>query len=176
MSAESATLAPKAVIALTDPRGGLATVSSDSSASPMVGADGDVYFGVLETPCCDSHNDRGWLLHFDAALTRIKIPGSFGWDDTASIVAANLVSSYTGSSAYLVLTKYNNYAGAGSGNGVNQLAVLDPNGEQRDEYSATAVTVMKEVLTIAGVTPDSQNGFPNAVREWCIATAVNRSL
>jgi hypothetical protein len=170
-SADSATLAPKAVIALTDPRGGLATVSSDSSASPAVGPDGDVYFGVLETPCCDSHNDRGWLLHFDAALTRIKTPGSFGWDDTASIVAANLVPSYTGSSAYLVLTKYNNYAGTGSGNGVNQLAVLDPNGEQRDEYSATAVTVMKEVLTIAGVTPDPQSGFPNAVREWCINTA-----
>ena len=36
------------------------------------------------------------------------------------------VPSYTGTSKYLVLTKYNNYAGAG-GDGVNKLAVLDPN-------------------------------------------------
>jgi hypothetical protein len=35
------------------------------------------------------------------------------------------------------------------------------------------VTVMKEVQTIAGVTPDEQflQGHPNAVREWCINTA-----
>ncbi len=171
VAADSVTLTPKAHIELMDPRGGLAIISNDSSASPTVGPDGDVYFGVLETPCCSSHNDRGWLLHFDAALTNTKTPGSFGWDDTASIVPASLVPSYTGSSSYLVLTKYNNYAGAGSGNGVNQLAVLDPNGQQRDEYSAAAVTVMKEVLTIAGVTPDPQNGLPNAVREWCINTA-----
>lgn len=171
VAADSVTLTSKAHIELMDPRGGLATVSGDSSASPTIGPDGDVYFGVLETPCCSSHNDRGWLLHFDAALTLTKTPGSFGWDDTASVVPASLVPSYTGSSQYLVLTKYNNYAGTGSGNGVNQLAVLDPNGQQRDEYSNTAVTVMKEVLTIAGVTPDSQNGFPNAVREWCINTA-----
>ncbi len=171
VSADSITLNPKTHVELLDPRGGLATVSSDSSASPMVGADGDVYFGVLETPCCSSHNGRGWLLHFDAGLANAKTPGSFGWDDTASVVAASLVPSYTGSASYLVLTKYNNYAGDGSGNGMNQLAVLDPNGQQPDEYSSTAVTVMKEVLTIAGVTPDPQNGLPNAVREWCINTA-----
>jgi hypothetical protein len=27
------------------------------------------------------------------------------------------------------------------------------------------------VITIAGVTADPHNGFPNAVREWCINTA-----
>ncbi len=171
VAADSVTLTPKARVELMDPRGGLAAISSDSSASPMVGPDGDVYFGVLEMPCCSSHNGRGWLLHFDAALDRAKTPGSFGWDDTASVVPASLVPSYTGSSSYLVLTKYNNYVGEGSGNGINQLAILDPNGQQPDEYSSAAVTVMKEVLTIAGVTPDPQNGLPNAVREWCINTA-----
>jgi hypothetical protein len=112
VSAVNRTLAPIAHVQLMDPRGGLATVSSDSSASPMVGPDGDVYFGVLENPCCSSHNDRGWMLHFDATLTQTKIPGSFGWDDTASVVSANLVPSYAGSSSYLILTKYNNYTSA----------------------------------------------------------------
>ena len=40
VSADSITLNPKTHVELLDPRGGLATVSSDSSTSPMVGADG----------------------------------------------------------------------------------------------------------------------------------------
>jgi hypothetical protein len=169
----SASLAPTARVQLMDPRGGLATVSGDSSASPMVGPDGDVYYGVLENNCCMSHNDRGWMLHFNSTLTQTKIPGSFGWDDTPSVVPANLVPSYSGGSSYLILVKYNNYAGAGTGNGVNKLAVLDPNAFQTDEYPGTqpATQVMQEVLTVTGVTPDPQPGLPNAVREWCINTA-----
>jgi hypothetical protein len=157
-----------------DPRGGLATVSGDSSASPMVGPDGDVYYGVLESNCCGSHNYRGWMLHFNSTLTQTKIPGSFGWDDTPSVVPASLVPSYAGPSSYLILVKYNNYVGAGAGDGVNKLAVLDPNASQTDEYpgSLPATQVMREVLTVAGVTPEPQPGFPNAVREWCINTAV----
>lgn len=170
-AADSVTLAPLAHVQLMDPRGGLATLLTDSSASPMVGPDGDVYFGVLETSCCSSHNDRGWMLHFNAALTQAKIPGSFGWDDTASVVPSSLVASYSGASSYLILVKYNNYAGIGTGNGVNQLAVLDPNASQQDEYSTTPVQVMHEILTITGVTPNPQAGYPNAVREWCINTA-----
>jgi hypothetical protein len=88
-------------------------------------------------------------------------------------VPANLVPSYSGGSSYLILVKYNNYAGAGTGNGVNKLAVLDPNAFQTDEYPGTqpATQVMQEVLTVTGVTPDPQPGLPNAVREWCINTA-----
>jgi hypothetical protein len=170
VSVNSTTLAPVAHAELYDPRGALATVSTDSSASPMVGPDGDVYYGVLETPCCGSHNDRGWLLHFNSTLAQTKIPGSFGWDDTASVVASNLVPSYTGTSSYLILTKYNNYVGLG--NGVNQVAILDPNASMQDTYSTSPVQVMTEVLTIDGVTPDPHAGYPNAVREWCINTAV----
>ena len=47
VSFSATTLAPIAHAALYDPRGGRATVLSDSTSAPMVGPDGDVYFGVL---------------------------------------------------------------------------------------------------------------------------------
>jgi hypothetical protein len=158
-------------VLLTDPASGLdAWLCDCSSATPTVGPDGDVYFGVLENPFPD-HNDRGWLLHFNSDLSQTKIPGSFGWDDTASIVPASLVASYKGKSSYLLMTKYNNYAGIGTGNGHNRIAILDPNATEKDPVIPTT-KVMKEVITKLGVTPDPE--FPNfkgAVREWCINTA-----
>jgi hypothetical protein len=169
-SLNAETLAPIGHAALLDPRGGLATVSTNSTAAPMVGPDGDVYFGVLETPCCSSHNARGWMLHFDSALTQTKIPGSFGWDDTPSVVPSNAVPSYTGSSPYLILTKYNNYVATGTGDGVNKVAILDPLAAMQDEYATTPVTVMKEVITVTGITPRPADGFPHATYEWCVNT------
>jgi hypothetical protein len=124
---------------------------------------------VLENPF-PNHNDRGWLLHFNSTLTQTKIPGSFGWDDTASIVPASLVHSYKGTSQYLLMTKYNNYAGVGSGDGKNRIAVLDPNATEKDPVIPTT-NVMKEVITILGVTPDPGAGIAGAVKEWCINTA-----
>jgi hypothetical protein len=166
-SLNSTTLQTIATVRLKDPHSGLdAWVINESSASPTVGPDGDVYFGVLENPFPD-HNDRGWLLHFDSTLTQTKIPGSFGWDDTPSIVDASLVSSYHGTSSYLIMSKYNNYKGIGTGNGVNKVAVLDPNATESDPI-IHSVNVMKEVLTKRGLTPDPT--LP-AVREWCINTA-----
>jgi hypothetical protein len=168
-SLTAAKLAPTSRVRLFDPgTGDLATVSTDSSASPMVAPDGDVFYGVLETPCCTSHHDRGWLLHFDSTLAITRTPGSFGWDDTASVVPATAVPSYTGTSAYLLLTKYNNYKETG-GTGINQVALLDPGASQSDEYSS--VNVLKEILTVNGVTADASNGGLPAVREWCINTA-----
>jgi len=69
------------------------------------------------------------------------------------------------------MTKYNNYAGLGTGNGVNKIAILDPQNSERDPISGA--TVMNEVLTITGPTPDPghTNAYPNAVREWCINSA-----
>jgi hypothetical protein len=109
-------------------------------------------------------------LHFDAALTPRGVPGSFGWDDTASIVPASMVPSYVGSSSYLLMTKYNNYAGVG-GDGVNRIAVLDPNDQMPDAISG--IMAMREVFTVVGPTPDFEfrPAEPNAVREWCINTA-----
>ena len=178
LALDSTTLATRAKAALTDPvTGAPAVISESSSASPTVGPDGDVYFGVLESSYVDvprklDHNNRGWLLHFDSALAAVKTPGSFGWDDTASIVPASMVPSYTGTSTYLVCTKYNNYFGAGTGDGLNKVAVLDPNATQNDPV-IPAAQVMKEVLTVLGVTPDPEaGGAPGAVREWCINTCV----
>jgi hypothetical protein len=169
-SLNAATLAPIAHVQLFDPRGQQAIISSDSSASPMVGPDGDVYFGVLESPCCSSHNGRGWMLHYDSTLTQTKTPGSFGWDDTPSVVPAKAVPSYNGASPYLILTKYNNYAKTGSGDGLNKVAILDPFAGMQDAYSSTPVAVMKEIITVTGPTPNPSAGYPNAVREWCINT------
>jgi hypothetical protein len=170
LALDSTTLATKGLTALKDPSSGSdALVADDGTASPTVGPDGDVYFGVLENPF-PAHHDRGWMLHFSSDLATSKTPGSFGWDDSASIVPASMVPSYNGTSSYLLMTKYNNYGGVG-GDGVNKIAILDPNATMQDPYGSA--TVMKEVLTIAGVSPDDdfRPGLPNAVREWCINTA-----
>src|ERR1017187_6892440 len=142
VSVDSRTLAPIAKVRLKD--AGFPTqdaeLPDDGTASPTVGPDGDVYFGVFEYACCVNH-DRGWLLHFDDALSQTKIPGAFGWDDTASIVPSSAVSSYHGSSSYLLVTKYNNYSDPGiGGNGSNKVAVLDPSDTEIDPV--TGATVM----------------------------------
>jgi hypothetical protein len=168
VAVNSTTLAAVSHVLLLDPASGLdANIPDESSAAPTVGPDGDVYFGVLENPF-PSHNDRGWMLHFNSDLSQQKIPGSFGWDDTASIVDASLVSSYHGTSKYLLMTKYNNYAGIGTGNGKNKIAILDPNATENDPIIPTT-KVMKEVITKLGVTPDPD--YPGGVKEWCINSA-----
>jgi hypothetical protein len=170
LALNSTTLALVNCVLLTDPSSGLDALLFDgSSATPTVGPDGDVYFGVLENPFPD-HNNRGWLLHFNSDLSQAKIPGSFGWDDTPSIVPASLVPSYTGKSSYLLMTKYNNYAGVGTGDGKNRIAILDPNVTENDPI-IPSVLVMNEVITILGPTRDKKSGIPGAVREWCINTA-----
>lgn len=167
LALDSTTLALKSKVLLMDPKGNTtATVNDDSTASPTVGPDGDVYIGVLETIGA-THNQRGWLLHFDSTLQQIKTPGSFGWDNTASIVPASMVPSYTGTSSYLITTKYNNYGRSGTGDSMNRVAVLDPKVSQADTISG--IPVMKEILTILAPTPDPN--FPGGFIEWCINTA-----
>jgi hypothetical protein len=163
---DAPSLAPIAHVHLTDPNTRQnATILDDSSASPTVGPDGDVYYGVFETACCSNH-DRGWLLHFNSTLSTSKLPGAFGWDTTASVVAKTLVPSYRGISSYLLLTKYNNYEGAG-GNGQNYVAVTDPNTSMTDPI--TGVSVMNVVMEQLGPTSDVPPD--GGVREWCINSA-----
>ena len=161
-------LKTEAKVALVDPSSGEpAWVTDLSTASPTIGSDGDVYYGVLENPF-PNHDDRGWLLHFDGTLATLKTPGSFGWDDTVSVVPTSAIPSYTGGSAYLLMTKYNNYIDAGPlGDGQNRIAILDPDNTQQDEYSTTPVTVMKEVETQLGP-PGAPDG---GLYEWCINSA-----
>ncbi|HEX3942659.1 MAG TPA: hypothetical protein VHW69_01090 [Rhizomicrobium sp.] len=167
---DAKTLKTKYSTPLTDPYFKQPALVWDiSSASPTIGPDGDVYYGVVESDGF-THNDRGWLLHFDATLKKAKIPGSFGWDDTVSVVPSSMVPSYTGSSSYLLMSKYNNYDGIGTGDGHNKIAILDPGAKENDPV-LPSVKVMNEVLTILGPTqePGERKGV---VYEWCINSAV----
>jgi hypothetical protein len=162
------TLKPEASIPLRDPRNNqwMAALPDDGTSAPTVGPDGDVYYGVLEANFPSNHA-RGWMLHFNGRLTTSKIPGAFGWDDSASIVPKAFVPSYTGSSTYLILTKYNNYANGGiGGDGMNKVAILDPNTQIKDPISGAGV--MSEVLTVLG--PTENTNLPG-VTEWCINSA-----
>jgi hypothetical protein len=164
------TLKPRFHVLLKDPVSGRpALISTSSSASPTVGPDGDVYYGVLENPF-PSHDDRGWLLHYNATLTRTKTPGSFGWDNTPSVLPADAVPGYHGTSPYLLVSKYNNYLGVKPhGDGHNEVAVLDPRSSQKDPYANARV--MKAVQTI--LSPVHFPGAPAGARyEWCINSAV----
>ncbi len=167
---DAATLKPQHHVLLKDPVSDMpALISTSSSASPTVGPDGDVYYGVLENPY-PSHDSRGWLLHFNASLTKAKIPGSFGWDSTPSVVPASAVPRYHGNSPYLLVSKYNNYLGVGPhGNGHNEVAVIDPRASQKDPFAR--VQTMKPVETI--LSPVQFPSGPAGARyEWCINSAV----
>jgi hypothetical protein len=169
---DSTTLAPKHRVFLRDPRNGNAAgILDNGTASPTVAPDNDVYIGILGNP---TSGFRGFLLRFSSDLTVEKTPGGFGWDYTPAIVPSSMVPSYQGPSSYLIFAKYNNYAFA-DGNGINRIALLDPNSTQLDPHSsASGLVEMREVLTMIGPTPDENNygtTFPHAVREWCINTA-----
>jgi hypothetical protein len=123
------------------------------------------------------NGSRGFMLHFNSDLTVEKAAGGFGWDNTPAVVPASMVPSYGGTSSYLLFTKYNNHANAGtdSADGVNRVALLDPNATQVDAHtSSNGMLIMREVLTVIGPTADQENrsaSLPYAVREWCINTA-----
>jgi WD40 repeat protein len=80
------------------------------------------------------------------------------------------VPSYAGTSSYLLMSKYNNYYGIGSGDGHNKIAILDLNAKENDPI-IPSVKVMNEVMTIVG--PTHVPGEPQGVvYEWCINSAV----
>jgi hypothetical protein len=149
---DSRTLAPLANVNLIDPETQGSPHQEDSSASPTVGPDGDVYYGIYASTSDNGYG--GWLLHFDGTLSVRKNPGPFGWDVTDSIVNASLVPSYRGNSTYLLATKYNNYITK-----QYKMALFDP--QQGVSNPTTHVTEMAVVLTVP-----SPNGF-----EWCINSA-----
>ena len=174
LALDAASLATRSRVFLRDPRNNgqnNAAFSDDSTASPTVAPDGDVYIGVQGNP---GNGSRGFLLRFSGDLSIERTPGGFGWDSTAAIVPAGMVPSYTGASSYLIFAKYNNYAIA-DGDGVNRIALLDPDSTQIDPHpSAGGLVQMREVLTVIAPSPDRDrvsSAFPNAMREWCINTA-----
>src|SRR5208282_4355442 len=138
-----------------------------------VAADAIKIMGVFAD---DYDGSRGLMTHYSANLATEYTPGAFGWDDTASIIPASMVPSYTGTSPYLILTKYNNYVaaetGSTGGNGVNEIAILDPYATETDPNNDPnpSMLVMKQVMTITSPTEDSDwinNGYPDGTREWC---------
>jgi hypothetical protein len=176
---DSTTLVTKYKVLLRDPRNGkFATILDDSTASPMVAPDDDLYVGVLGNP---DNGSRAFTLHFSGDLAAEKAPGASGWDSTPGVVPATIVPTYTGTSSYLVFSNYNNYTKtAGDGDGVNRIALLDPNATQVDpDPSANELVEMREVLSVVGVTPDADGvpgGFHDALSEWSMSTpAVNPS-
>ena len=56
--------------------------------------------------------------------------------------------------------------GAGTGDGQNRMAVLDPS--TRRPIRSPGIQVMAEVMTILGPTPDAN--YAGGVREWCVNT------
>jgi len=69
----SVTLAQQYRVSLKDPRNGSpATVTDDSTASPTVAPDNDVYFGILA-----GGGFRGFLLRFSGDLATQKLSGAF---------------------------------------------------------------------------------------------------
>jgi hypothetical protein len=162
---DAETLRPRTRHRLMDPQThDWAEISGSSTATPTVGPDGDVFYGVLGNPIV-KHDVRGWLLHFDATLRDRKTPGSFGWDNTVSVVPASSVPSYGGTSSYLVVSKYNNYLAGPRGDGRNELALLDPGAAQKDRFSR--VRVLREVRTV--LSPIHIPNTPAGTRyEWCI--------
>src|SRR5439155_26664331 len=96
---------------------------------------------------------RGFRCHIFNHLAAQKTPGAVGWDDTASVVPAAAVPSSTGTSSYLLFTKYNNYVaaevGSSGAHSVNKIAILDPNASQPAPHPGdnSNIQVMKEILT-----------------------------
>ena len=146
-------------------------MSDDATSSPLVGPDGDVYIGVLEIQRA-GHNFRGWLLHFNAALTQARTPGAFGWDNTPSIVPTAMVPQYTGivelPAAHQVqqLRRRRHAATARTG-----MAILDPN----DQTQADPVIAERhgDEGSHHAARPDARSprGPPGSVQEWCVNTA-----
>jgi hypothetical protein len=131
-----------------------------------VGPGSDVCLGVPGTNFPGNHA-RGWLLQFSADLVTTKIPNAFGWDATASVVPANLVTSYTGPSTYLLLTRHKNYGSVG-GDGIKKPAIVDPNVSRVDSITGATLTVSGPVvapepggrmLTISGIFALAGHGY-----------------
>lgn len=79
-----------------------------------------------------------------------------------------MLPQYGGASSNLLALEYNSYGGVGSGDGQHRVAIVDPDATRADRF-APAVAVMREVITVPGITPDAD--YPGGVKQWCIDNA-----
>ncbi len=158
-SFNSTTLQPIKSVALLDPKTGQnMSVPNGSTSSPVVGPDGDIYIGLNGSPY------RGYMLHYSSDLTVQKPAGAFGSDVTPSVVPADMVPSYHGTSGYLLMVKYNE-----DDTNQNRIAILDPNATEVDTRSdSKGATVMKVVMSILDPTANPSGG----VDAWSFNSAV----
>ena len=77
----------------------------------------EAHFTVPEQPDIFAR----WLLNFSFEVSDVTTDHVL----PPSLVPASAVPSYAGASSYLLMVKYNNYAGAGTGDGVNRLAIAN---------------------------------------------------
>jgi hypothetical protein len=79
LALNSTTLKTVGKVKLIDPGdGSYAALPDIGTASPTIGPDGDVYYGILDSS--NDNYDRGWLLHFNSSLTVQKTTAAFDWD------------------------------------------------------------------------------------------------
>jgi hypothetical protein len=167
LALDSTTLAVKSRALLLDPvTGTLARVSDDSTASPAVGPRRR---RLLRRPRVDLRR---------AQRARLAAPLQRDADDVLDAgrlrLGQHAVDRAGGDGAVVrrhvelpADDQVQQLPRHRHGNGVNQLAVIDPRATQIDPISGR--TIMKEVLTIAG--PTLETGSAIAVKEWCINTA-----
>jgi len=172
---------------ILDPRSNsqYAWLLQDSTSSPTVGPDGDVYYGVLGARVNGVSRSIGWMMHWDSQLLAAKTVGGFGWDDTASLVDVASVPLYTGSSSYLLFIKFNDYLGREGGKGLHRLVLLDPNDQTEPDLrgernpAGQVIQVMRRVQSVLAPTPKEAaqncNGGCETFQpryEWCVNMGV----
>ena len=166
LALNSTTLQPVAQVLLMDPVSGLnATLTDEASASPTSERTATYITACSRAPSVRITTVAGSCIS-TAGSRKKRFPERSAGTTRRPWSPASWCRPYTGSSSYLLMTKYNDYAGTAGGTGLNRIAILDPNATEYDPVNGNPV--MNEVLTILGPTPSTTGA---GVKEWCINSA-----
>ncbi len=164
LALDAATLATRVSVALLDPLLGVpAWVSDNATSSPTVGADGDVFIGVLEATrprtafaagCCILTPRWRWRAR-RAALAGTAPPPSCRARWCRSTPAVPLPARAQVQQLWRRRPRR------------RPASIVDPHDNQPGRFSSA--TVMRELLTVLG--PIAAPYHPGGRKEWCINTA-----